>query len=270
MSGNTLQMEDLLEYMQDVAPLEFAEEWDNVGLLIDPLRSRPLERILLTIDLTETVVEEAVDMDVQLILSYHPIMFSPVQSFSRKRHSDLVVMKLLRNDLAVYSPHTALDAAQGGVNDWLANGAGNGNISIAKPCERRPECGMGRVIKLEEEVGVGELGNRLQRHLGAREFNLAYAPYGKERVRTVGICAGSGADVLEGIEADVFVTGEMKHHEVMECTRSGTHVILYGHTITERGYLRILRERIEKDFQDVLSVAVSQSDRDPFGRDGQH
>ncbi|BHF65650.1 NGG1 interacting factor [Sparganum proliferum] len=102
-----------------VFKLPLSEPWDNVGLLIQPSVQTPVRRILLTIDLTESVLYEAVTKNVNFILSYHPPIFRPVKRLTQDHWKQRIVVQCIENKISVYSPHTALDAVEGGINDWL-------------------------------------------------------------------------------------------------------------------------------------------------------
>ena len=112
--------ERMREALEKIAPLHHAEEWDNVGELIRGARDR-VNRVLLTIDLTEPVLEEAIEQKVDMVVSYHPPIFKPLKRLGSKQSSERIILGATRAGLHVYSPHTALDAATGGVNDWLAD-----------------------------------------------------------------------------------------------------------------------------------------------------
>lgn len=110
---------DVVKALNDIAPLHLAESWDNVGLLVEPSKPQPIANIMLTIDLTESVMEEALSKDVKFIMSYHPPIFRPLKSLGQKSWKERLMVSCLENRIAVYSPHTALDAIKDGINDWL-------------------------------------------------------------------------------------------------------------------------------------------------------
>jgi dinuclear metal center YbgI/SA1388 family protein len=119
--------------LERIAPLAYAEDWDNVGLLFEPLGDRRDQvappnvwRVLVTIDLTEAVFDEALARDVDLIVAYHPPVFRPLKRLGTLALGERALQRAARAGIAIYSPHTALDAARGGVNDWLADGVGQG------------------------------------------------------------------------------------------------------------------------------------------------
>jgi len=191
------------------------------------------------------------------------------------------LLKCAAQGISVYSPHTALDSVWGGINDWLARGVALGTcsagevISVLGEKKTGPnlvvEGGQGRLVTLKEPIQMSELETRIKNHLNLTEIQAGYAtPDGTRPIKTistVAICAGSGGSLLLGKEADVYFTGEMSHHEVLAAVASGTHVVLCGHTNTERGFLPVLADKLQAEFeadQTGLNVYVSQQDRHPL------
>lgn len=119
----------VVQALQKIAPLNLAASWDNVGLLVEPTQRETVHKILLTNDLTEAVVDEAVSLGgVGFIVSYHPPIFVPLKRLTTSTFKERVILKVIEAKIAVYSPHTALDTVGGGVNDWLATGVGEGRV----------------------------------------------------------------------------------------------------------------------------------------------
>ena len=257
-----MKLQTILQTLEQIAPLNLAEEWDNVGLLLNPLRPRNVKKILLTIDLTEAVADEAIAGKVDLILAYHPILFHPANRLNADNAYDRTIMKLIQKNVAVFSPHTALDAVIGGVNDWLADGVGEGEVSVLQPIDRSG-AGQGRLVELKRPVKLKTLAQRIKKHLGLKTLRLAAATEGAP-IRTVALCAGAGTDAFKGIEADCYLTGEMSHHNVLAATLNGAHVILCEHTHTERGYLPLFGKILRKALGNGIDISVSEIDSDPI------
>ena len=110
--------------------IPLAEPWDNVGLLIQPSNSTSISRISLTIDLTEPVLDEVISSGANFIISYHPPIFHPLKRITQRTWKERIVIRCLEHKIAVYSPHTALDAVSGGVNDWLLSPFGTIRLYI--------------------------------------------------------------------------------------------------------------------------------------------
>uniref|UniRef100_A0ABI7ZZ60 NIF3-like protein 1 n=1 Tax=Felis catus TaxID=9685 RepID=A0ABI7ZZ60_FELCA len=123
-SRSFMDLKVLLSSLNDFASLSLAESWDNVGLLVEPSPPHTVNTLFLTNDLTEEVMEEALQKKSDLILSYHPPIFRPLTHITWKTWKERLVIQALENRVGIYSPHTAYDAAPQGVNSWLAKGLG--------------------------------------------------------------------------------------------------------------------------------------------------
>ncbi len=140
--------------MESLAPTRLAGDWDNVGLLLGR-RDAPIERVLLCIDLTQAVADEAVSCGAQAIVAYHPILFEPTKRVTADDASGRALLTLLESAIAVYSPHTALDAAVGGMADWLASGIGAGTLRPIEPASEQRES---EAVKIITHVPRGDVG----------------------------------------------------------------------------------------------------------------
>lgn len=166
---NKRTVKDLLRAVDDIAPLHLAEPWDNVGLLVGRGEA-PVSSALLTIDLTPAVLDEAVRQACEAVISYHPTIFKPLKRIANASPAERVVMRLLERGIAVISPHTALDAAPNGLNDWIASGIGTGDVRALVPHDELPAgeetklvtfCPVEAVDRLRDglaAVGAGRIG----------------------------------------------------------------------------------------------------------------
>lgn len=122
--SDTMDLKEVLQVMEHLAPLSLAESWDNVGLLVEPSKCRPIKTILLTNDLTVAVMEEAESINSDLIVSYHPPLFRPFKRLVQSDWKQLLAVRAIESGMAIFSPHTSWDSVKGGVNDWLVGGLG--------------------------------------------------------------------------------------------------------------------------------------------------
>ena len=259
--------------LREIAPLELAEEWDNVGLLVAPTRSRPIRRVFLAVDLTDEVVDEALAVEADLVVAYHPPIFAPLRRLTPAAPKERVVLRLAEARVALYSPHTAADSAAGGVNDWLADGIGEGmRYPLHLPRATDPPAGggdgvtgQGRGVVLAKAATLATLVRRVKRHLGLRAVRVASTAAHDDGapIRRVALCAGAGSEVIQGADAELLWTGEMRHHDVLAAVAAGRSVILCDHTNTERGYLAgRLKGRLASRLG--VEVSVSTVDADPL------
>lgn len=266
-------LSEVLSALERVAPLSFAESWDNVGLLVEPTPLSAAPRVthaLLTIDVDDDVLSEAVSLGAQLLIAYHPPIFQGLKRLRSSAPAERVVVRALAAGLFVYSPHTALDAAPGGVNDWLLDAFGGAELERA-PClphASDPRFGAGRGARLTTPCTLADALTRLKAQLGLPRLRVAAAAEhtsGAALVRSVAVCAGAGGSVFEKLSGfDLFVTGEMRHHDVRARVQSGSSVVLSEHTHTERGYLPILAQRLTQETTGAVTFHVSSCDREPL------
>lgn len=127
-----MELSDVTRVLKEVAPLQAAESWDNVGLLVEPSRQPLVKTLLITNDFTEQVLEEALEdpeRKPQLIVSYHPPLFKAFKRLTQHSTKERLVVRVIEEGIAVYSPHTSLDNMEGGINDWLLSGVGEGKVT---------------------------------------------------------------------------------------------------------------------------------------------
>ncbi|MEM7229311.1 MAG: Nif3-like dinuclear metal center hexameric protein [Planctomycetota bacterium] len=365
---------DLTAHLHAIAPLDRAASWDNVGLLAGA-KDWPAHRVLLTIDLTPAVIAEAIDQRIECIVAYHPPIFTPLKTITDSSWRSKIILDALAHRIAIYSPHTALDAVPGGVNDWLLepfgpgdveslehattpNGranrkivtfcpadavatirnamahAGAGEIGAYAECsfeltgygsfrgddstspaagtagqfERQPEsrlemvcsdttlaqvvralrnahpyeepafdiyaltsppdshAGMGRLCRLASPRTVTALAPTVASHLGVTSLRVS-ASASDAPATTVGVCAGAGGSLLDAAIArgcDLFLTGEMRYHDVLDAQARGCTVMLAGHSNTERGYLPRYREAIAQRAGDSCIIEIASADQYPL------
>jgi dinuclear metal center YbgI/SA1388 family protein len=265
-----MPLQRTIRLIESFAPRSLAESWDNVGLLIEAPYPRKGNRIFLTIDLTEKVLDEAIeDPSVSVIVSYHPPLFSSIKRLNMGDPKQRIALKCIGSGISVYSPHSALDSCDDGINDWLAAGLGNGVTTPIKPIvlDGQPKCGIGRFHTLTDAVSLEEITIRIKKYLGLTHVRLATCS-SITSIKTVAICAGSGGSVIGGTRADLYFTGEMGHHDVLAALDNKANVILCEHTNTERGYLeQILKPKLLSLFKKEgveIDVVCSKLDADPL------
>lgn len=278
-------VKSIVSAIQKLYPRELADgSWDNTGLLLGaPLADSEVKSprnvsVLLAIDLTAGVAQEAIDKKQSLVVAYHPIIFRGLKSLTTNDTQQSSLLRLARAGISVYSPHTACDAAVGGVNDWLLDGITGGRSNeewrkVVKPVvpsvDGFEDAGMGRVAQLKTPITFEQLLQLTKTHLDLSHVQAAISPYHTGPISKIAVCAGSGASVLQGVEADVYVTGEMSHHDALALVENGINAVTCGHSNTERGFLNTFKHQLENQLKqdpdfDHVDVSVSTTDKDPF------
>jgi dinuclear metal center YbgI/SA1388 family protein len=275
-------LKNVTEAMNKLYPLKYADNtWDNTGLLVDAsihdtttistINIDEKANILLTIDLTEDVAQEAIEKECNIIISYHPFLFrkfNKITPFNNSQHRTL--LKLIQNQISVYSPHTAVDAAINGVNDWLLDGISNGSYIIKKEViipdkSNINGVGMGRIVEFDTPEPLLVIVQRVKTALGIPFVQLATKDKYKT-VRRIAICAGSGSSVFSSITepVDLYYTGELSHHEQLAFVESNKSVIICGHCNTERGFLKgSMLNALQSQLPNSI-ISVSTNDKSPF------
>ncbi len=267
---------EVLAALDAIAPLRFAEDWDNVGLLVEPAaftgargRRRPVRRIMLAIDATAAVFAQALAWRCDVLVAYHPPIFAGLKALRASAPRTRGLRDALAGELAVYSPHTALDAVAGGVCDWLAIPFGRARAAPLRQLPGAPVgVGPGRALELDAPLTLRGLLPRLKRHLGVRHLRVAPAPAGARAIRRVALVPGAGGSLLlphlERHPTELVVTGELRHHDVLAATEAGVHVVLAEHSHTERGYLAVLARTLRAALGRDVEIRTAAADREPL------
>lgn len=227
-----VKVAQIIELCESIAPACDAEEWDNVGLL-SGTPDAAVDAILCALDLTEAVVEEAVRLGAQMIVTHHPILFRGRKNLREDDAEGRMLCALVRARIALYAMHTNYDNASPGVNDALASALGLTDVVAVERAVRRGITDLGR---------FGDFADLAERALGGpiRRYGDPDAP-----VRVISVVGGSGGDYLAAaLEAgsDVFLTGEISYHKALEAVDNGVCVLEAGHAATERpGILALSR-----------------------------
>ena len=251
-------VKDILTLLNEIAPPELAESYDNVGLLAGH-PDWPVERVLCALDLTKDVVAEAKAVGAQLIVTHHPIFFRGRKNVREDDTEGAAVCALIRERLALIAAHTNFDNATPGVNDALAAALGLTDVEAAPH-------GM-RIGALERDSSVAGFVSLVEEKLNTRA--RWYAP-GEKRVRRVAVLGGAGGDFFgEALElgADAFVTGEVRHHEALAAIGQGLCVVEGGHYETEQIAIKLLINCLQARCDALqYNVTVIESRLSPYMR----
>ncbi|MDD4319936.1 MAG: Nif3-like dinuclear metal center hexameric protein [Acidaminococcaceae bacterium] len=222
---------DICWTMNEIAPIALAESWDNPGLLVGKVDA-PVKKIMLALDLTLEVAEQAIEAKVDMIITHHPLYFNLPKTLAVTDAKMECVYALIKSDIAVYAAHTNLDAAVGGVNDVLAELLSLTQV-VAIENPEHPEQGLGRIGVLSEPLTLEAFAQNVKKVLAAD--GIAFADAGKP-VYKVAVVGGAGSDFIAAAldaGADTFVTGDLKYHVAQKALDQGINVIDAGHQFTE-------------------------------------
>ena len=245
-----LKVQQVFDFINERAPFETQVAYDNSGLLVgDP--GREVTGIHFALDVTNKVIDEAVSNGANLIITHHPMMFSPIKRLVETDYQSRLLCRLIREGISLISAHTNLDQAPGGCNDVLAQAIGLTGIEGE---------GFVRVGTLPHPMTATELAAHISSGLGdvVRVMGDSSAVITK-----VGMCSGSGADewpAAAEMGAQAFLTGEVKHHIALEAADAGVVMLEAGHHATEEPGIFALAKALQMSELGVqCSVRVSTS-----------
>ncbi|MBO4666006.1 MAG: Nif3-like dinuclear metal center hexameric protein [Paludibacteraceae bacterium] len=205
---------DIIDIIESAAPLRWQEEWDNSGLQVGN-RNAEIKSVLLTTDITESVVAEAISEECQLIMSHHPLLFHGLKQVCGQTPQARCVEQAIRHNIAIYSAHTSMDKYLHGVSGRMAQKVGITNYEILSP--EADGYGLGVVGELPHSIEPDEFLQQLKETFGA--LWLRYTQPIGNKIRKVAFCGGAGADLAEAAiqkGADAFVSADFKYHEFQE------------------------------------------------------
>lgn len=225
-------VKDVCVLMELLCPQSLAQEWDNVGLMVGSY-DMPVKKIMTALDMSPQVAEQAVAAGADMIVTHHPLFFQPLKTLALTDAKLQFIYELIKHDIAVFSAHTNLDAAPGGVNDVLAERLSLHNVEVM-PCAPEDTSGIGRVGILVRPITLAKLAQKVKRDLKAD--GVAYVDAGKP-VYKVAVIGGGGSEFMQGAlaaGADTLVTGDVKYHGAKEALLLGLNIVDGGHQFTER------------------------------------
>ncbi|RCS40483.1 Nif3-like dinuclear metal center hexameric protein [Bremerella cremea] len=265
-----LKLNTVCEFLERFAPSQLAESWDNVGLLIGD-RTQDIQGIITCLTITPEVVEEAIEGKADLIVTHHPMPFRAIKRITSEDTVGLMLMKLIKHDIAVYSPHTAFDSCAEGINFQLATAMGLADIQPLVPVDLlgvsgpTSQVGTGRWGTLE----AGALPLAVVAETAKQATKAAMVKIGGKatsEIRTIAIGCGSAGELLSAAiekKLDCLILGETSFHTCLEAKAQNVALILVGHYASERFAVEKLASVLAKAFP-APQVWCSRQDLDPI------
>lgn len=267
----SLKVINIKSIVEDFAPTKLKESYDNVGLMVGDL-DKEVTNILVALDCTLEVIDEAVEKNCNLIYTHHPLLFRKPSSITGETLTGKKIIHLIKNDISLYSAHTNLDSTEGGINESIMKILGFDNYVTMELSENRDakdtKSGIGRFAKLEQPISLKELCNKVKASL-----EISYLRYaGKEdmMVSKVAVINGSGQDyfsLAKKMGADCIITGDTTYHFVSDYSEEGIGIIDAGHFGTEWPVFKYLAYILKEKLQSMgysNKVIISEKAVDPY------
>ena len=245
-------------------PTSIAEDFDNVGLIIGDPESK-ITSILITLDTTEDVVEEAINKGCNLIVSYHPIIFNGLKQITNDSYVQKSVIKAVKNNISVYAIHTSLDNHPKGISYLLSDLIGLNNISVLLPKEEKLnkiKIGLGSIGELEKPMDEITFFDLLKNKLGLKY--LRHTNKLNKKISKVSVVVGSGSFAINDsiqLNVDAFITSDLKYHNFFEADNKAI-LIDIGHYESEKHIKLFIKEFLKKKLPN-FTILLSEQNINP-------
>ena len=261
-----MKIKDIIKEIEEYAPLALQESYDNAGLQVGDV-DRQATGVLLCLDVVESIIDEACALNCNLIISHHPVIFNPLKSLTGKNYIERCIIKAIQKGIVIYSAHTNLDNAIGGINCKIAEKTGLQNIRILSLLPNP----VSNVLGQGGAGVIGELASSMREQTFLKQLKdifrldtLKHSPLRNKEVKKIAVCGGSGSFLIQdaiAAGADVFMTGEAKYNDYYNVEKNILLVVI-GHYESEVCAKEIFFEIITKKFPDI-AVYVSNINSNP-------
>lgn len=258
-----MTVQDIASVIEEFAPLPLQEDYDNAGLQVG-FRDRHVSAVMLCLDVTDEVLEEAIRRKCDMIVSHHPLIFRGLKNLTGADDTQRIAIRALEAGVAIYSAHTNLDSTWNGVSHEMAHMLGVTGIEVLSPRAGDPRAGLGVIGDIEPTPKL-EFLRKVKEKFGVKA--LRYSTQSPALViKRVALCGGSGASLIRdalSAGADLYVTGDVKYHDF---TTYGLDMVIadIGHYESELCSMRIFSRIIRQQYPDLV-VYFSDEQANPVG-----
>lgn len=257
-----IKVNNIIKEMELLAPTYLKEDFDNVGLMVGD-KNKEVKKVLLGLDCTLKVIEEAKKENVELIITHHPLIFKRPSSITTDTLQGKKIIELIKNDISLYSSHTNLDSVENGLNDTIVSILGFDNFKILEKNKRDDKAGLGRIVSLNESIQLEDLISKIKKSLNINNLRVVK---GKDKVNKIAIINGSGQDFIGkavALGADCIITGDTTYHFASDYKEMEISILDVGHFASEQITFFNVMENLKEKFKDVEFI-TSTVEEDPF------
>lgn len=253
---------DIIKEMESLAPSYLKEDFDNVGLMVGD-RNKTVNKVLLALDCTLKVIEEAKREEVDLIITHHPLIFRKPSNITTDTLQGKKIIELIKNDISLYSSHTNLDSAPNGLNETIVSILGFKESTLLEKNKNVSSAGLGRIVKLDKEIKLENLIEEVKRKLNINNLRVVK---GNDTVSKIAIINGSGQEFIAKamkLGVDTVITGDTTYHFASDYKEMGINILDVGHFSSEQIVFFNVMKQIESKFNDIVFIE-SKVEEDPF------
>lgn len=253
---------DIINKMESLAPTYLKEDFDNVGLMVGD-RNKVVNKVLLALDCTLKVIEEAKKEEVDLIITHHPLIFRKPSNITTDTLQGKKIIELIKNDISLYSSHTNLDSVENGLNHTIVSVLGFGESTLLEKNKNITSAGLGRIVNLHKEIKLEDLIEQVKNKLNINNLRVVR---GTDTVSKIAIINGSGQDFIGkamSLGVDTVITGDTTYHFASDYKEMGINILDVGHFASEQIIFFNVMKQIESKFNNVIFIR-SSVEEDPF------
>ena len=233
---------EFLAWAESRWPSELAEAWDNPGLISGNLEKNH-QRVMLSVDITLEVVEQAIAQECTLLVAHHPLLMGGIETLREDLYKGKLLTSAIKNDVSLFAAHTNADVVENGVSDSLAKAIGLRNVTALDGQKE----GHGRVGEVDKTT-LADFIQRLRALLPETTRGISYIGNLDQSIETVALVAGSGMSFVDSVSADVFVTSDVKHHPALDFKQQARieprSLVEISHFAAESVWLEVAAEEI--------------------------
>lgn len=253
-----MKVKKWMEYLERLAPVSMACEWDNPGLLAGR-GDKEVRKVLIALDATDQIVDMAVEEGTDLLLTHHPLIFKAVKKVNDQDFIGRRLVKLIQADISYYAMHTNFDAAPGCMADLAAERL---SLLDTVPLEIMGEAkegpyGIGKVGNLAKELTLKALADKVKERFGLLSVTVYGVRQAQEPVKRIALCPGSGRGMTEAAikaGAQVLITGDMGHHDGIDAAANGLAIMDAGHYGLEHIFMDFMEEYCIKHVDSSVEI----------------
>lgn len=247
-------LNEIINKLEKKFPVENKEDWDNVGLLIGR-KNKEIKKIQVSLDITKNVIENAINENVDLIISHHPLIFNSLKKINDNSLLGEKILKLIENKIAVYSMHTNLDSTKFGLNDLLGEKLNFFEGKVIDKINGSSENGIGRIYKLSEKKKAFEFVEILKKKLSLKRITVSGFNFNQVEIEKIAIVNGSGSSYwrkAKNMGADLLITGDLKYHEALDSKEEGMLIVDIGHYESEIFFYELIKKVLENEVELII------------------
>lgn len=258
-----MKCREIIEILNRLAPESMACDWDNPGLLVGR-RDKEVKRVLVAVDADDAVVEEALRLGADMLLTHHPLIFSPLKKINDDDFIGRRILKLIQGDISYYAMHTNFDAAPGCMAELAAERLQLGETEVLEPMgetEEKVPYGIGAFGMLPREMTVREAAEHVKRAFGLPCVSVYGGDKTGQKIQKTAVCPGAGGGTLKqalACGAQVYITGDISHHTGIDAAAEGLIVIDAGHFGVEQIFMDFIKEFLEREIPGLEAVKSAQ------------